>query len=121
MQRLQHDLGVARTAEPHALLLKLPAEFAIVVDLAVVDENAAAILGEHGLGGGFGEIDDRQPAMSKGYAPLPPGTSSVGTTMQDRGKHCIDRLEVRLTTVMTPYTDQSTHERYRFPTRSPTR
>jgi hypothetical protein len=110
VQCLEHDLGVAGAAKLHAFPLEVAAQFVVVVNLTVIDEDASAILGEHRLGGCLAEVEDREPTMAEGHAPLLPNAHTVGATMRNRGKHCIYRMEVRLTAVMTPDTDQAAHD-----------
>ncbi len=59
VERLEENLGIARAAKLHALPLEVPAEFAMVVDFSVVDEDAGAIRRAHGLAGGFRQVDNR--------------------------------------------------------------
>src|SRR5687768_3810022 len=49
---------------------ELFAQFAIVVDFAVVREDVTAVVREHGLVTAGTRVDDREPAMAQAGAPV---------------------------------------------------
>ena len=79
----EDDLGVGIGGECHALALERVAERAVIVDLAVIGDVKAAVGGCHRLGGGIGEIDDRQapvgePDMAVVRYPRPGAVGAAG-------------------------------------------
>ena len=68
--RGQDDLGIAVAAEIDAVVGELAAQFAVIVDLAIVGDDVAAAGRDHRLGRDVIEIDDGQPSAGKGYPGL---------------------------------------------------
>jgi hypothetical protein len=66
----QHDLGVGARAEAVAGRLQLGAQLAEVVDLAVVGEDQAPVLGRHGLLAGGRQVDDREAPVAEADRPI---------------------------------------------------
>ena len=62
---LEDDLGVGAAAEGDALALEAGAEIAVVVDLAVEGDDAAAVGRSHRLVAGRRQVDDGQPAEAE--------------------------------------------------------
>ncbi len=83
--RPQQHLGVAAVAPVVAREeavppgLELAAQLAVVVDAAVEDDRHAELGVEHGLGGGLGEVDDRQAAVAHGDVTVLPEPPGIGT------------------------------------------
>ena len=63
--KVKEDLGVALGNEAAAFGFELGTELAVVVDLAVEGDDEGAVVAEHRLGAGRGEIDNRKAAMAK--------------------------------------------------------
>jgi len=61
--RLEHDLGVGAGPEAHPGGGQLGPQLPVVVELAVVDQGQA--VAAEGLGGGVGEVDDRQAPVGQ--------------------------------------------------------
>ena len=70
------------------VLTQLLAQFEIVVDFAVEDDDQAAIDRVHRLMARRAEIDDRQPAMAETDARFFEETAIVGAPMRERVGHC---------------------------------
>jgi len=85
-------VGPAPKAVPFCL--ELPAELAVVVDLAVVDELEAAIVARERLVAGRRRVDDREPAEAECYAVGGEGAGSVGSAMGERRGHPLDGREL---------------------------
>jgi len=62
---MNDDFAVRVGAEPVALALQFPAEFRVVVDLAVEDEPHGAVLVGQGLPARLGEVDDGEPPVAE--------------------------------------------------------
>ena len=96
-QGVQDDFAVGLAAEPVAGGFKLSAQFAEVIDLAVVAENEAMVSADHRLMAVRAQVDDSQAPMAKphvAFDPLPfairPAmVDGVGHPFQDdRGDRC---------------------------------
>jgi hypothetical protein len=87
---IEQDLRVGTRHELVAEGLELSAQFLEVVDLAVEDQDVARIGGDHGLGPGRAEIDDRQPPMADTRRTLDPLPGGVGAAMGDGRPHAPD-------------------------------
>ena len=66
----QQHFGVARGPEPDAVRLQLFLQLPVVVELAVVDQQKAAVMGGEGLVGLGKQIDDGQPAVTEPDFPI---------------------------------------------------
>ena len=93
------DLGVAARAEDVAERLQLGDQLLVVVDLAVEDDDDAAVLVEQRLLAGR-EVDDRQAAVAEADARLDVKAAFVGAAMVLRSRSCArararDRRAVR--------------------------
>ena len=87
---LQEHLAVARGTERAAARLEPRAEFAEIVDLAVEDQNVAAAVRVHGLGGGIGQVQDGKPDVAQSDLALGvfERAAPIGPPVRLRGVHC---------------------------------
>ena len=104
---MQEALGVGSTVELIALGLELGAKLLEVVDLAVEDDNDAAVLIGHGLSAGLGQVEDRQAAEAQGNAALDKLAAHVGTAMDDAVHHLGEHLGLVIRP--TDKTDKTAH------------
>ena len=104
---VQEALGVGSTVELIALGLELGAKLLEVVDLAVEDDNDAAVLIGHGLSAGLGQVEDRQAAEAQGNAAVDKLAAHVGTTMDDAVHHLGEHLGLVIRP--TDKTDKTAH------------
>ena len=72
--------------------LKLGAQVAEIVDLAIVGQNEAVLDADHRLVGERRQIDDRQPAMAKPHRTFAPVALAVGPAMRDRIGHRLQQF-----------------------------
>ena len=86
---VDEHLGVAVGAEAVALRLELGAELAVVVELAVLDDDDAAVLVRDRLVAGL-EVDDREPARGEPDGAVDVDAARVGPAVDERRGH---RLE----------------------------
>ena len=70
-ERFQNDFGVGMAAKRNAARGQRRPHVLVAVNLAVVDDDVAAIGRDHRLMAGGRQIDDRQPAMDQSNAGLP--------------------------------------------------
>jgi hypothetical protein len=122
--QLEDHLGVRLADELHATRFEAGAQLGVVVDLAVVDDRVAAVLGDHRLMAERRQVDDGQPALGEAERPVGHLTRIVGAAMRERIAH--PRQPIRIAILMRPEdADDSAHSwrssrgRCRFP-RSPT-
>ncbi len=87
------DLGVAVRAERVAGGLKLSAQLAIVVDLAVIDEPDGLVLVGHGLMATL-TVDDAETTMAETDGRGLEGAGVVGAAVHDGGAHAPEKLPV---------------------------
>jgi hypothetical protein len=87
VKRLKHDFHVARASEADAVFLQFLAEFAIIINFPIINEDSRAIFRQHRLGRGFGQIENSQPPVSEGHPSLLPDANAVWAAVLDRGKH----------------------------------
>ncbi len=87
------DLAVALGAEGVPRRLKLGAQLAVVVDLAVVDEPDSLVFVGEGLMAP-GAIDDAQAAVPEAYRLSLERSSVVRSAMDERGGHAAEELTV---------------------------
>ena len=80
---LEHYLGVRGSNEGRAGGLQLGPQLLVVVKLAVVDQRQAALA--HRLVGRGGEVDDRQPPVTRGASRPARPRGSTPRPRQDRG------------------------------------
>ena len=104
---VQEALGVGAAVELIALGLELGAKLLEVVDLAVEDDNDAAVLIGHGLSAGLGQVEDRQAAEAEGNAAVDKLTAHVGTAMDDAVHHLGEHLGLVIRP--TDKTDKTAH------------
>ena len=104
---VQEALGVGAAVELVALGLELGTEFLEVVDLAVEDNDDAAVLVGHGLSAGLGQVEDRQAAEAQGNAAVDKLTAHVGTAMDDAVHHLGEHLGLVIRP--TDKTDKTAH------------
>ena len=111
VQRLQHDLGVGCGVEDDAFGAQVVAQRLEIVDLAIEDQHALAILNLHGLTGVTGGVDDGQALVAEGKPAIVPAAAVVGTAMHDRPHHVRDIRQVRLAnrTALAPDPCNSAH------------
>jgi hypothetical protein len=84
--RSQEHLGIRTTDKPFALGLQLLANFEIVIDLAVVRDDIAAVLVAHWLMPALGQINDGEPGMSKLNVRVGVYSRSIRTSMSQCGQ-----------------------------------
>ena len=104
---MQEALGVGAAVELVALGLELGAKLLEVVDLAVEDDDDAAVLICHGLGAGLSQVEDRQAAEAEGDAAVDKLAAHVGTTMDDAVHHLGEHLGLVIRP--TDKTDKTAH------------
>ncbi len=86
----QHHLGVGMAAKANAARLEFGAQLVVIVDLAVVDDDEAAVGGDHRLVAGRREIDNGKPPVRKrdpGFG-VDPDAVIVGAAMREAVIHC---------------------------------
>ena len=104
---VQEALGVGAAMELIALGLELGAKLLEVVDLAVEDDDDAAVLVGHGLSASLGQVEDRQAAEAQGNAAVDKLTAHVGTAMDDAVHHLGEHLGLVIRP--TDKTDKTAH------------
>ena len=92
-KKAQENLGIAMPNKLFAGRLKLCPQFAIIVDLTIVDHDPTAIGRVHRLVSGNRQVDDRQPRMtqpdvSRGVVPM---TQLIRPPPPHRGQPLIRR------------------------------
>src|SRR3546814_10549871 len=90
---VEQHLGIAVGAEACALGLKLGADLAKIVDLAVVGNGDPLVEALHRLRAAA-EIDDRQPPMAKPHPRRGPHAATVGAAMRLHLDHHRDALRI---------------------------
>src|SRR5262249_39797325 len=90
---VQDDLGVGVAAEAMRLVLEKAAELAVVVDLAVEDDDSRAVLVGNWLVPAA-EVDDRQPAAPEPDLRFEVDPLVVGATMCHHARHRAERLAI---------------------------
>ena len=88
---LQDDLGVAGGAERDPRLLQLASQPPEVVDLAVVDQRAAAAGVGHRLVRLGRRVEDRQPAQHQGRPGLAHDAAGIRAAVQDVPLHRLQK------------------------------
>ena len=88
----EQDLRVGAGAEAVASSLELGPQFAVVVDLAVVDEPVAAVRAREGLHPRVGQVEDGEPAERERAAVLGEGARAVGASVVEARRHRLDEL-----------------------------
>ena len=85
----QHHLGVGMSAKAMAAAFQLRAQLLKIIDLAVVDDDVAAIGRVHRLRAGLAQVDDGKPPMPERDAGfrLRPGIAAVRPAMGERIDH----------------------------------
>ena len=98
LERAEHHLrvGVARLPATVTEARQLGTEFRVVVDFPVEDQLQTAVLVRHRLIGRFGEIDDRQPAVSQADAAVraDPRAGTVRAPVGQRVPHAVNIFRV---------------------------
>ena len=86
---LDQHLGVGVPLEAPPTRLKLGAEIAGVVDLAIVGEDASAAARHHRLRAGRRQIDDGKPGVAEHHAGVgvSPQAMRIGAAMIERRRH----------------------------------
>ena len=77
-EQVEQHLGVAGGAETVPLRFQLGPQFAVVVDLSVVDQHIAPAVGHHGLGAAVAEVDHLEPGVGEAQAAFGVHPLSVG-------------------------------------------
>ena len=95
MQRIQHHLTVAGASETHAFVFELPAQFQIVVDLAVVDQHPFAVGGRTGLTRVCAQIDDAQAQGAEPDRSVDPNAVVIRPPMREAIHHLLERSLIR--------------------------
>jgi hypothetical protein len=90
---VDEHLRVRARPEPMAGPLELPAQLREVVDLAVLDDGAGAVLVRDWLVAAR-EVDDREPPRSEPDAALDERAVRVGPAVDERGRHRREPLPV---------------------------
>jgi len=102
-------LGVAPGAVVMATCLEPGPELRVVVDLAVVDDPARLVLVGHGLLPA-GDVDDREPSVTKPDRPLRPEALAVRPPMTEHVTHALEqRLVHGFARIQIDDADDSTH------------
>ena len=83
---MQVHLGVAVRAEGMTPALELAAELGVVVDLAVLDDGARAVLVRDRLIAA-GEVDDREPPSREADGTVEVLAAAVGTAVDEHAAH----------------------------------
>ena len=91
---VQVRFRVAIGAEGVAVALELAPELRVVVDLAVLDDDARAVLAGDRLIAS-GEVDDREPPRRERDRPIDVLTRAVGTAVEERGAHGSETVGIR--------------------------
>src|SRR5215211_2210324 len=86
-------LGVGSGREAMSQRLQLPAELAVVVDLAVLNHDDALVLVEDRLVAGL-EVDDRQALDTEPHSVFAEGPAGVGTAVLDHLAHPLEERAV---------------------------
>src|SRR6267142_919929 len=84
---MEVHLGVAPRAEDVAVALELAPELGKVVDLAVLDDDARAVLADDRLVAAL-EVDDREPPRRERDGAVDVFATAVGAPMHERAAHC---------------------------------
>ena len=90
---VHEHLGVATRAERVAGALELVHELAVVVDLAVLDDDDRAVLVRDRLVAA-GQVDDREPARGDADALVRVHALRVGAAMDERLRHRTQPVDV---------------------------
>src|SRR6185503_4488363 len=90
LEQRMDDLGVAARPELDALPAELLTQLGMVVDLAVVDQDAAGLAGQRLPT--VCEVDDRKPRRDEPGAGIEEEAEAVGAAMADRSRHPQQRL-----------------------------
>ena len=105
--KVQHHLGVAVRAELHTLLFEVGAQFLVVVDLAVVDDDVAAVGREHRLMAAA-EIDDAEAPVPEAHRAFDEVVTVVGAAVQKAVAHRRDTRRIG-SAFAQENSDQSAH------------
>ena len=112
--RSSDDLGVGAAAEGDALALEAGAQIAVVVDLAVEDDDQPAVRRSHRLVPGRRQIDDGQPAEAERHARrrVDEIAGVVGAAMRQRRGHRTDVTAQRVLGAAAgpPHAVQAAHD-----------
>src|SRR3954451_6734584 len=78
--RLEYHLGVAPGPEVYAEALELPSKLAVIVDLAIEDDDCVAVIASHRLFAAI-QVDDLQPHRCQRDRVRVIGARLVGSTV----------------------------------------
>ena len=92
-----------------ALRLQRPAQFPVVVDLAVVDDREVRALHLHRLAAGGREIDDAEAGVGEAQPRLHAERFVVGASMAKRIDHALHAGAVRGAAVEQDYAADAAH------------
>ena len=87
------------------------AQFEVVVDLAVVDGEIAAVFADEGLRAAL-QVDDRQPAEGKVRAAVSVGAVKVGAAVPDGGGHLVQKGLVVIRRITVKHSNKSAQNTY---------
>ena len=92
----QQHFGVARGPEPNAVRLQLLFQLPVVVELAVVDQQEAAVMRGEGLVGLGQQIDDGEPSVAQPDLPIArePGRCMIRPPVRQVVAHPIEHAGV---------------------------
>lgn len=106
---LEDHLGIARGGEAVAEALEFAAKLGIIVDAAVERDRVAEAGIDEGLGGGVGQVDDLQPAVTEGDAPAHDHSRPVGAARGHDIRHALDARRRRHRAVESHLAADATH------------
>src|SRR5262245_35462107 len=107
-ERFEDDFAVTRGLKTNARLLQGFANGLVIVDFAVVDNPNSAATVPHRLVAA-GQVDNAEPAHSKGEVFSDPRTFVIRSTMRDGHIHRVDCSQQLLSSKTARYADNATH------------
>ena len=87
--QMDEHLGVRRAAEPMTAALQVDAEFAMVVDLAVEDDEDLTVLIREGLIPRRRKVDEGEAAMHQFAVPVREVSLAVGAAMREQARRTL--------------------------------
>src|SRR6516165_2603601 len=91
--QVQHRLGVRVGAVPDSARLELRLQRGVVEDLAVVDDDKAAIVAVHGLLT-LREVHDAEPAVAEPYSGTDIQARPIRAAMSDQVAHALEQAPI---------------------------
>ena len=107
----QDDLAVTVREEAVALLAQFGAQFTVVVDSPVENQDEVEFVVDHRLVGFFGEIDDRQATVPEADRAIDEKTGIIRATPLETAVHAIKQGTFDSSAVKAHFTTDSTHRR----------